>query len=101
MGREGKNLFSTEACNKMASVPDGSVLEWPSENCSWPIVSKQNVYVFAGMPSVFRNMFERAAADGRFKGSNSFVSRSLHLDAEEGEVLEALQRTVDAFPGVH
>merc|ERR1712151_1431560 len=59
---------SPEAAYKMALVPEGACVEWPSDGNPWPLVSMKNVYIFAGMPSVCRTMFERAAKDGRFEG---------------------------------
>lgn len=89
------------AWRKMALVPEGSRLEWPSTGTArWPILSKENVYVFAGMPAVFRAMFEHAARDGRFEGSHRWATASLWLDAEEVDVLEALQTTVETFTKV-
>jgi len=88
-------------CRKMATMPEGSTVEWPSDGNAWPIVSVQNVYIFAGMPCVCRQMFERAASDGRFTGSQKFACVALHLNAEEHDILDALQNTVDAFPDVH
>lgn len=93
--------WSSKACQKMAAIPEGAMVEWPSDGNPWPIVSMHGVYVFAGMPSVFRAMFERAASDGRFTGAQKFACVALQLDAEEGDVLDALQCTVDTFPNVH
>merc|ERR1711935_1264992 len=59
-----------------------------------------NVYIFAGMPSVCRLMFERAAKDGRFAGERQWICATIRLDAEEADILEPLQHTVDAFPDV-
>eukprot|EP00928_Gymnodinium_smaydae_P045870 TRINITY_DN30531_c0_g1_i1.p1 TRINITY_DN30531_c0_g1~~TRINITY_DN30531_c0_g1_i1.p1 ORF type:complete len:591 (-),score=90.79 TRINITY_DN30531_c0_g1_i1:71-1765(-) len=88
------------ACHKMAALPADASVEWLDDGNPWPIVSVQNVYIFAGMPCVLRSMFERAAHDGRFEGSRQFASASLCFDAEEAEILEALQQTVDLFPDV-
>jgi len=86
------------AFKKMAQLPEGSCVEWPEDGNMWPIVSMRNVYIFAGAPHTCRAMFERVAKDGRFEGEQQWVSRTLWLDAEEEDVLESLQRTVDSFP---
>lgn len=88
------------SCRKMATVPEGATVEWPDDGNPWPLVVMRNVYMFAGMPSVFRTMFERASRDGRFTGSRHWVACSLWLDADEMEVADSLQRTVDAFLSV-
>merc|ERR1712048_402323 len=86
------------AHHKMASVPEGAVVEWPDDGNPWPLVSMRNVYTFAGNPIIFKSMFERGASDGRFEGARRWLSHTLWLDAEEVEVLDALQHTVDSFP---
>lgn len=90
------------ACSKMVSLPSGARVEWPSDDNPWPLVSMRNVYIFAGNPSTFRKMFQRAARDGRFEGPQPKrpLSHLLWLDAGEEDVLCELQRTVDAFPFV-
>jgi len=88
------------ACHKMALVPTGSKLEWPDDGDPWPIVSIRNVYILSGMPDILRAMFERVARDGRFEGLRHWASATLRLDAEEADILNALQRTVDSFPTV-
>eukprot|EP00420_Gonyaulax_spinifera_P015344 CAMPEP_0197895334 /NCGR_PEP_ID=MMETSP1439-20131203/37029_1 /TAXON_ID=66791 /ORGANISM="Gonyaulax spinifera, Strain CCMP409" /LENGTH=552 /DNA_ID=CAMNT_0043515761 /DNA_START=61 /DNA_END=1719 /DNA_ORIENTATION=- len=93
--------FSSEsASRKMAHVPKGSKIEWLEDGNPWPLVSMRNVYIFAGMPSVFKAMFQRASADGRFNGTHLWASCMLKLDAEEVGILERLQETVDKFPKV-
>jgi len=88
------------AQHKMAQVPRGSKLEWLSDGNPWPLVSMRNVYIFAGMPKVFRMMFERAAADGRFDGAHQWATSALQLDADEVDILAPLSETVKAFPKV-
>jgi len=90
----------TLACRKMAQVPEGATVEWPEDGNPWPIVSMRNVFIFAGNPPVFRSMYERAAGDGRFEGACHWILRTLWLDADEEDVLEALERTVEYFPFV-
>lgn len=96
-GAKGPNAM---ACHKMATLPEGCKVEWPEDGNPWPIVSMRNVYIFAGVPVVFRAMFARAARDGRFEGARRWVRATLHLNAVEEDILDALQRTVDAFPQV-
>jgi len=93
--------WSQTAQQKMAIVPEGATVEWPCDGNPWPILSMNNCYVFAGMPAVCRSMFERAASDGRFTGANTFACVALRLDAEEAEILDTLQSTVEAFSSVH
>mmetsp|Transcript_69634 Transcript_69634/g.123269 ORF Transcript_69634/g.123269 Transcript_69634/m.123269 type:complete len:564 (+) Transcript_69634:83-1774(+) len=99
-GSESSRGDRTLACKKMAQLPEGATVEWPEDGNPWPIVSMRNVFIFAGNPPVFRSMYERAAGDGRFKGARHWVSLTLWLDADEEDVLEALQRTVEYFPFV-
>jgi len=90
---------STEAAyRKMASLPRGALVEWPDDGNPWPVVSMRNVYIFAGLPTAFRQMFGRAARDGRFEGARRWLQESVWLDAEEEEVPDALQSTVDGCP---
>lgn len=88
------------AVNKMSCVPESSKVEWPSDGNPWPLVSMGNVYIFTGMPCIFQAMFKRAAADGRFDGSRLWTSCVLDLDAEEEDIIDALQRTVESHPKV-
>jgi len=88
------------AFKKMAQLPRGASVEWPDDGNPWPIVSMRNVFIFAGRPDVFRAMYKRTAGNGRFKGAKQWVSRTLWLDTEEEDVLEALSRTVDHYPFV-
>jgi FAD synthetase len=99
--KEGKARWSNTACQKMASLPQGATVEWPCDGNPWPIVSMNNVYVFAGMPTAFKQMFERASSDGRFASSQRFACVALRLDAEESDILDFLQITVDTYPSVH
>jgi molybdenum cofactor synthesis domain-containing protein len=88
------------AFKKMAQLPRGATVEWPDDGNPWPIVSMRNVFIFAGRPDIFRAMYKRAASNGRFKGAKQWVARTIWLDAEEEDVLEALSRTVECFPFV-
>lgn len=99
--KDGKARWSSTACQKMATLPQGAKVEWPCDGNPWPIVSMNGVYVFAGMPVVFKQMFERASSDGRFEGSHKFACVALHLDAEESDIVDLLQSTVDTYPSVH
>jgi len=93
--------WSQTAQQKMAIVPEGATVEWPCDGNPWPILSMNNVYVFAGMPVALKSMFERAAGDGRFTGAHKFSCVALQLAIEEQDIVDHLQRTVDAFPSVH
>jgi len=90
----------SSAAQKMSCFPDGSKIEWLEDGIEWPIISMRNVYMFAGLPRVFRGMFERAAMDGRFDGARKWSSCTVRLCADEEDVLESLQRSVNAFPNV-
>lgn len=88
------------AHRKMAQVPRTSRVEWLDDGNLWPLVSMRNVYIFAGMPAVFKIMFQRASKDGRFDNARRWVECSLWLDTDEEEVVDAIQDAVDEFPFV-
>jgi len=97
MDRQTSDGGKEAARRKMAQLPRTARVEWLDDGNPWPLVSMRNVYILAGMPTAFQRMFQRAAKDGRFDNVRRWVAESLWLDADEEEVLEVLQETVDEF----
>ena len=82
------------ARERMALVPEGAVVE---ELGQFPQVSVENVWIFPGVPRLFRNRWQ-AVAD-RFAGERRRCAAVLTQQGE-GELAEHLEATVAAHPGV-
>ncbi len=80
---------TTEMHLRMADVPHGSRLVSSAE-IPWPTVVKGNVYVFPGVPEIFRLKFgvmrEELAANGRF------FSHAVYVDLDEASLAPLLDR---------
>jgi molybdopterin-biosynthesis enzyme MoeA-like protein len=77
----------TEEHLRMADVPEGARLI-ASEDVPWPTVAIENVYIFPGIPEIFRLKFPvlrpHLAQDG------GFISRAVLTMCDEGEIALAL-----------
>lgn len=90
----------TEDHLRMADVPRGCRL-LASEDVPWPTVAIDNVFVFPGVPEIFRLKFpvlREQLSDGK-----RFFSRAVYTNCDEGEVAqmlsEAAERAPDLFIG--
>ena len=83
---------------RMAQVPEGTVLiEGP--HISWPVIKFKNIYIFPGIPQLFRLKFETIA---HLLKDGEFYLRSLDLNADEGTIaadLRALEEQFDVSVG--
>lgn len=89
------NREVTAARLKMAETPEGaSLIE--NKISTAPGFQVENVFVFAGIPSVMRAMFE--SMKGRLEGGAKVLSRTLSAGIPEGTIAAGLQRLQDRFP---
>ncbi len=79
---------------RMARVPAGTELLAGGE-VRWPVCVFRNVVILPGVPELFRLKFD-AVAD-RFR-DGAFFLRSVYLDADEGQIAQALRDVEGAFP---
>jgi molybdenum cofactor synthesis domain-containing protein len=85
-----------EARLRMADVPEGAELLAP-DDLIVPVVAIGNVFVFPGVPEIFRLKFD--AIKERFR-DRPFLLRSVYFRVGEGTLAEHLNAMVDAFPGL-
>lgn len=82
---------------RMADLPEGAELV-SSTPGGWPAVRVDNVFILPGLPEIFRRklpILREALA-----GGSAFVSRTVLLDCDEGEIAEVLDRLVAEHPEV-
>lgn len=86
---------TTEDHLRMADVPEGARLI-ASEQVRWPTVVVDNVYVFPGVPEIFRMKFpvvrEELTQGGRF------YSRAVFTRCDEGSIAAALAAVAARYP---
>lgn len=79
---------------KMAEVPEGAAL-LADDALIVPVVVVRNVYVFPGVPEIFRQKFE--AIKERFR-EQPFLLRTVYVRIGEGILAEHLNTLLRAFP---
>lgn len=84
----------TEMHLRMADVPKGARLVTTDE-LKWPTIVMRNVYVFPGVPEIFRAKFPVMRAD--LKGTAPFYSRTLYVTLDE----PALAPLLDSLAAAH
>ncbi|MDD9937215.1 MAG: molybdopterin-binding protein [Myxococcales bacterium] len=80
---------------RMADIPEGSKL-FANEDVPWPTVAIENVFIFPGVPEIFRLKFpilRPHLADGR-----SFFSRAVYTNCDEGEIAALLGEAAQGNP---
>jgi molybdopterin-biosynthesis enzyme MoeA-like protein len=85
----------TEDHLRMADVPAGARL-MASEDVPWPTVSIGNVFIFPGVPEIFRLKFpvlREHLSDGR-----RFYTRAVFTQCDEGEIAQLLSSVADDNP---
>jgi molybdenum cofactor synthesis domain-containing protein len=87
----------TEGHLRMALVPDGASLEVTS-TVTWPTIRLRNTWLLPGIPEVFRMKLPVALASVR--GGPAFVSRSVYVKMDEGELKPLLDGVVARFADV-
>ncbi len=85
-----------EARLKMAEVPDGAEL-LPADSLFFPTVVIENVYIFPGVPEIFRQKFE--ALRERFRGE-PFHLRAVYVRIGEGTLAAFLNQMLQAYPAL-
>lgn len=88
---------TTEGHLRMADVPEGSMLV-RNADVPWPTVVIENVYVFPGVPEIFRVKFP--VLRDRLRADALFISRALYTHCDEFELAPALDRISAAHPEV-
>ena len=84
---------TTPAHLKMGHLPENAKLSFP-KNAHWPTVSVENIYMFPGVPHIFKAKLETISA--RFQGIKSHL-RTLHLKGDEGTIADVLAQSEAQF----
>jgi molybdenum cofactor synthesis domain-containing protein len=79
---------------RMADVPEGTELIY-GEDLKFPVLACGNVYIFPGVPELFRKKF--TAIRERFRGA-PFYLRVIHTREDEFDIAARLQTIVAAHP---
>jgi molybdenum cofactor synthesis domain-containing protein len=91
----------TEGHLRMALIPEGAALEVSAE-VRWPTVRLRNTWLLPGIPEVFRMklpvVIERVR--GLSNAAAPFVTHSVYVKMDEGDLKPLLDRVVEAFPDV-
>jgi molybdopterin-biosynthesis enzyme MoeA-like protein len=82
---------------RMADLPQGAELV-KAPGAIWPLVLVGNVFVLPGLPEVFR--YKMPILRSRLGGGRPFVSRSLTLQLDEGQIAAPLRQVAADFPAV-
>jgi molybdenum cofactor synthesis domain-containing protein len=84
---------------RMTFIPDGAKIYWGEEENDriWPTVFIHNVYIFPGVPTLFRSRF---AAMYELLRSTPVVCHTVYCSLREVDVVTPLNATVDTFPEV-
>jgi molybdopterin-biosynthesis enzyme MoeA-like protein len=85
----------TEAHLRMAEVPEGARLI-ASADVPWPTIAIDNVYIFPGVPEIFRLKFPALRA--QLNEGTRFYSRALLTMCDEGEIAEQLSQVAQRNP---
>ncbi len=86
---ESRGMDFNAARQRMARIPDGALLIDNPVSIA-PGFALDNVYVMAGVPSVFKAMLASVLAD--LTGGQPLISATLRVDRGEGEIAEPLAR---------
>jgi molybdenum cofactor synthesis domain-containing protein len=81
---------------KMTEIPDGAEL-LAMDSLIVPVLAIANVFVFPGVPEIFRQKFE--AIKERFR-ERPFLLRSVYVRIGEGTLAEHLNAMLREFPGL-
>jgi molybdenum cofactor synthesis domain-containing protein len=85
-----------EARLKMAEVPEGAEL-LAMDSLVVPVLAIANVFVFPGVPEIFRQKFD--AIKERFR-EQPFLLRNVYVRIGEGTLAEHLNAMLDEFPAL-
>lgn len=87
----------TEAHLRMALVPKGADLV-SSKEVRWPTVRMENVWIFPGVPELFR--MKLVVLRELVRGRRQFVTRAAFVEEDELEIKLALDAIVAGHPAV-
>ncbi|MFT3922892.1 MAG: competence/damage-inducible protein A [Myxococcales bacterium] len=87
----------TEMHLRMADVPQGSRLITTAE-LNWPTIVMANVYVFPGVPQIFKHKFSVMRED--LKGTSPFFSRAVYVALDEPALAALLDRLSETHKDV-
>lgn len=87
---------ATEAAMRLAMVPEGSELVG-DDTPPWPTVRFRNVYILPGIPRLMHAKFEALVPE---LGGEDLFAAALMVVANEADLCDVLQVTVDAHPAV-
>jgi FAD synthetase len=79
---------------RMADIPEGARLVG-GKGMWFPVIVMENVYIFPGVPEIFRRKFERIKEMFR---EAPFYLREVYLRADEGLIAEILHQILASFP---
>jgi molybdenum cofactor synthesis domain-containing protein len=85
-----------EASLRMAEVPEGAELHRHGE-MSFPILSVENIYLFPGVPELFRQKFE--GIKERFR-TRPYFTEVILCRRGESEIAHLLSETLQRFPSI-
>jgi molybdenum cofactor synthesis domain-containing protein len=85
-----------EAALKMAEIPEGAELHVHGE-MSFPILSIENIYLFPGIPQLFRRKFEGIRE--RFR-TRPYHTEEIFTGRHESEIASLLSETLEEFPSI-
>jgi molybdenum cofactor synthesis domain-containing protein len=79
---------------KMAEVPEGAQL-LAGDSLTFPVIVFKNVYIFPGVPEIFRQKFD--AIKERFR-EQPFFLRSVFVSLGEGTLASFMNDLLEAYP---
>jgi molybdenum cofactor synthesis domain-containing protein len=85
-----------EASLKMAEIPEGAGLHL-LDKMSFPVLSIENVYLFPGVPELFRQKF--GAIQEHFR-TRPYYTEEILSSRRESEIADLLVETLDQFPSI-
>ncbi|MBI4209347.1 MAG: competence/damage-inducible protein A [Deltaproteobacteria bacterium] len=90
----GNNI--PEAALKMTEVPEGAKLLW-GDSLLFPLITFRNLYIFPGVPQIFRRKFE--AVKERFRAAPYFLNK-VYLTVGEVEIAAILEQAIERIPTI-
>lgn len=85
-----------EASLRMAEVPEGAELHRFDE-MSFPVLSVRNIFLFPGVPELFRQKFEKIKETFR---TRPYYAEEILSRRQESEIAALLSETLGLFPSV-
>jgi molybdopterin-biosynthesis enzyme MoeA-like protein len=85
-----------EAALKMTEVPEGAQL-LGGDALLFPLITFRNLYIFPGVPQIFRRKFE--AVKERFRAAPYFLNK-VYLTVGEVEIAAILEQAIERIPTV-